>query len=1213
MDAPARRPLARCVADYAEAVGALAASPSTTESSYYPAIRELLAACLAELDLPFEVRVNTSEDEGMPDLAFYDGAGDFAVVLGEVKLPGADLASIAASVERGDQIGRYLGRARVVLLCNVRDFGLLTVAPEWTGSGPVPPVHRRLEDVVELWPTAAALTARATFAESAARDLAALVEIAVTRYAPIAEPESLARILARQARKAKADLPDKFTRAVQGLLDDFGEALGIGFEGEEGEEFFRSSLVQTAFYGLFAGWALWARGDRLEPFRWRDLSLYLKIPFLAELFHQFGHPTRIRELGMARHLDAATETLGRVDRVRFFTRFQVPSLRPVAAGSTSTTAPPAPEEAHASGAILYFYEPFLEAFDPALRKELGVWYTPSEIVRYQVRKVDRLLREELGCARGFADDSVVVLDPCCGTGAYLIEVLRCIAETFVAEGCGDALLGMKLLEATRGRIVGFELLTAPFVVAQLQLYLMLAELGVEPDQDHRPAIFLTNALTGWDGEEQLKLNFPEIQEEYDAARNAKRSARIIVVLGNPPYNRFASVPIREESDLVDHYKGIRREAAKTGRAKGDSTKRKQIGKSALYERWGIRKHLLDDLYIRFFRLAEMRIGVKAEHGIVSFISNSSYIMGRSHPIMRESLAASFHEAWIDTLNGDRYRTGKIIPPGYPGAGTSDQSAFTRKDDPGGIQVGTAISTWLKRKGPAPVPAKMKVHVRDFWGRAAAKRRALLESLEMDSWKRARRKRAAETPEGPRDYTTFSPSQRDRWKLLPIAKHGGFEDWPSLEDLFPLSYQGVNHNRGMSGGVIDPNVEPLRERMKEYFSDMPFAKFAKRHPGLCESRAGYEADAVREALRKSSRFREERLVPYVPYPLDAWRLYYEPEGRLLNRRRPELWNQLEGNEFLVATPQPRRLSEALPIPASCLFDLHLHDRGSVGFPVRARIANGGGAHDGRADMIDHADGNGDGRRTRANLAPGVWAALAKEWKRKGALEDPDAHALARELFRFALSVCHAPRYRLDHRDALAQDWAHLPIPRPRGVFEKAVALGERVAALLDAAAPGPDVERALKDALGPDRASLAVLRTTDGRPARPEDLVVTHSYYGAAKGRWDARAPLGVERLPEGWGDTTGDLYLNDRVFLAHVPASVWLYELGGYPVVKKWLGYRDAGRRPDEPLSLEELERLRGVIHRVAALLAMGDVLDAAYEECLEDAWSVEELLTLPS
>ena len=67
--------------------------------------------------------------------------------------------------------------------------------------------------------------------------------------------------------------------------------------------------------------------------------------------------------------------------------------------------------------------------------------------------------------------------------------------------------------------------------------------------------------------------------------------------------------------------------------------------------------------------------------------------------MRESLLKNFHELWIENLNGDKYRTGKVIPAGLPGAGTSDQSVFSTEQDPRGIQVGTCISTFLKRARP----------------------------------------------------------------------------------------------------------------------------------------------------------------------------------------------------------------------------------------------------------------------------------------------------------------------------------------------------------------------------------------------------------------------------------------------------------------------------------------------------------------------------------
>ena len=113
-------------------------------------------------------------------------------------------------------------------------------------------------------------------------------------------------------------------------------------------------------------------------------------------------------------------------------------------------------------AVPYFYEPFLEAFDPDLRKQLGVWYTPSEVVRYMVARVDRALRDDLGIADGLAAENVYVLDPCCGTGAYLAEVLRRIAANLDGRGLG-ALVGSRVKQAAMERVFGFEIMPAPFV------------------------------------------------------------------------------------------------------------------------------------------------------------------------------------------------------------------------------------------------------------------------------------------------------------------------------------------------------------------------------------------------------------------------------------------------------------------------------------------------------------------------------------------------------------------------------------------------------------------------------------------------------------------------------------------------------------------------------------------------------------------------------
>lgn len=100
--------------------------------------------------LPFEIRVRTSEERAQgghnqPDLAIYDGAGEFIVAIVEVKHPTVDIFELANSTERNDQIGRYLAQTGVVLLSNVRAFGLLTIDPGYNRNGAVPPEHRRLD------------------------------------------------------------------------------------------------------------------------------------------------------------------------------------------------------------------------------------------------------------------------------------------------------------------------------------------------------------------------------------------------------------------------------------------------------------------------------------------------------------------------------------------------------------------------------------------------------------------------------------------------------------------------------------------------------------------------------------------------------------------------------------------------------------------------------------------------------------------------------------------------------------------------------------------------------------------------------------------------------------------------------------------------------------------------------------------------------------
>ena len=101
---------------------------------------------------------------------------------------------------------------------------------------------------------------------------------------------------------------------------------------------------------------------------------------------------------------------------------------------------------------------------------------------------------------------------------------------------------------------------------------------------------------------------------------------------------------------------------------------------------------LNDLYVRFYRMAERRIVERTGQGVVCFISNYSWLDGLSHTGMRERYLEAFDKIWIDNLNGDKFRTGKLTPDGKP-----DPSVFSTASNREGIQVGTAIATLVRRE------------------------------------------------------------------------------------------------------------------------------------------------------------------------------------------------------------------------------------------------------------------------------------------------------------------------------------------------------------------------------------------------------------------------------------------------------------------------------------------------------------------------------------
>ena len=1021
----------------------------------------------------------------------------------EVK-PVADDAWLTAS---GDQVSRYWNGYRRVLVTNARDFVLMG---EDASGQPVRLESLRLADSAAQFD--AKLEHPRAFANEVGPGLGEYLTRVLSHAASLAEPKDVAWLLASYARDGRARVERAGdTTSLAAVRTALEESLGVRFEGDHGAAFFRSTLVQTLFYGIFSAWVLWARQTPAPTgaFNWHDAVWHLRAPVLRALFQQISDPGRLQPLGLVEVLEWTATALNRVDRDAFFARFSE------------------------GEAVPYFYEPFLQAFDPDLRKQLGVWYTPTEVVRYMVARVDKALKDDLGIPDGLAGENVYVLDPCCGTGAYLAEVLRRIAANLESRGLG-ALTGARVKQAATQRVFGFEIMPAPFVVAHLQVGLTMQELDapLSDDGDERAGVFLTDALTGWEPTVQKPLPFPELEEERERAERVKQNTPVLVILGNPPYNGFAGMAVDEERELSQAYRTTKQVRRPEGQG-------------------------LNDLYVRFFRMAERRIAEKTGQGVVCFISNYSWLDGLSFTGMRERYLEAFDAIRIDCLNGDKYKTGKTTLEGAP-----DPSIFSTSEDPVGIQVGTAIATLVRKADHAPAQS---VGFRHLWGQS--KHDELVATSKSQ----------------PKDlYADVAPLLHLGLPFADLAVSDGWQEWPALPDLFPTSFPGVKTSR--DGFLVDVDLDRLKQRVAEYFDDdLSHEDITRRYPSVMKSTTQFDAQAVRDALLKRGGPAEDGFVRYAYRPFDIRWLYWEPDSALVDRPRSEYKPHVfDGNLWFSAVPRLRRdAAEAQSALTMHLASLHLNEWGASMFPAWLRD--------------DGLRIYGTGTQHRPNMSLSAQHYL-------------DSVGLSVEdLFHHVIATLHDPVYRTANAGALRMDWPRIPLPGwPDGgsdggsdahgaadALAESAARGRHLAALLDSDTP---VAGVTTGALRPELAAIAVPMTTGGGNMAGDDFAVTAGWghFGTGEavmpghGRIVERDYTADERNALGdaiatLGDTTFDVYLNERAYWRNVPAAVWNYQLGGYQVLKKWLSYR-GNKILGRPLLPEEVQHFTDIVRRIAAI-----------------------------
>jgi hypothetical protein len=282
----------------------------------------------------------------------------------------------------------------------------------------------------------------------------------------VGKPEDLAKRMASLARTIRnviilaLENDRKGGSPLREQLEGFRRVLIHDLDAAQ----FADMYAQTIAYGLFAA-RVNAPADEHFSRQHAAYDLPKTNPFLRQMFGQIAGPELDDRIVWV--VDDLAELLARARMDLVLADF----------GKRTRHKDP----------LVHFYATFLKAYDPQMREARGVYYTPEPVVSYIVRSVDYVLKTEFGLPDGLADNSMIevpvpgkpkekrlvhkvqILDPACGTGTFLAQVIETIRDT-VATKHGSGMWPGYVHDHLLPRLYGFELLMAPYAIAHLKLW-----------------------------------------------------------------------------------------------------------------------------------------------------------------------------------------------------------------------------------------------------------------------------------------------------------------------------------------------------------------------------------------------------------------------------------------------------------------------------------------------------------------------------------------------------------------------------------------------------------------------------------------------------------------------------------------------------------------------------------------------------------------------
>ena len=739
--------------------------------------------------------------------------------------------------------------------------------------------------------------------------------------------------------------------------------------------------------------------------------------------------------------------------------------------------------------LVHFYEQFLEAYNPKLREDFGVWYTPQEVVSFIVDSVDTILREKLNTNRGLADNSTItykdktfhkvqILDPATGTGTFLATVAEKIYASYKGkEGCWPE----EVVNDIIPRLNGFEYLMAPYTMAHLKVATALRLNELQEDLPERLNIFLTNSLDKDYPEE--RLDFAKfITDESNAASRIKRDTPVMVVMSNPPYNEKSANDGDWIMGLMNDYK--QEPGQNKIYVRFDKKKGKKIFRNTLKER---NPKGLNNDYCKFIRLGQNFVE-NTEEGVLAYICGNTFLDTALFRGMRYELLKKFDEIYIINLHGSTKRNEST------NEGGKDECVFN-------IQLGVSINIFIKRPD-GNSNALASIYYKDLYG-----------------------------------------SQREKLQYLASHRLGDI-DFQELSPQTPLYTFRIRDNQlrekyDSGFNVRELMTEDVKQGLKTG-ADSLIIHFTKKDIGLFAEKvafASYNEMAelfsfantdtlsskyltIQKSVNNNHFKPSEHITEMIYRPFDRrWTIY---GNETMDRPRPEIGKNVVNrrNALLCLGKEGSTIGDSewsLAYISTLPTDINVIPRGGVYlFPLFV-YDELGDAHTNFSETVVRQIEERTGLRMLSAREEFLQIEPQTGYRIDNADDEDKDTFMPIDLLDYVYAVLHSRRYRKTYHECLQDGFPTIPYPTNAGYFRNMADLGGQI--------------RRLHLLVG----------------ISEQDFVTTYSISRPKDNN------LCTLRRFEPTGNGQGRVWINEQQYFDHVPVQAWQTVVAGYQPLDRWL------------------------------------------------------------